>query len=245
MTDSIALVVDEKRAQSWEQALGLAGFEVVCDERAAEAQLAVVDGSSGPGPANVPTLSVPEDEEIVPERVIALVAGRLEAIRRERFAAGVDPVTGMPGRENLFTRVENEVELSARIMKPFAVAILDPNGLDSLAAGLGPEAADRALSEFAQFVRQRLRRVDGVGRWGSEEIALVMPATYPTQAMTVISRLQDHLAGNDPAPGRIRSFTAAVAAYPIDADSAKRLMDLAEKRLADARRKGDGRIVMV
>ena len=245
MTDSIALTVGAERTERWAQALILAGFNIVSGEQTGEANLAIVDGTVGSGPADVPTLRIPAGEDPPPERVIALVAGKLEEIRREWFAAGVDPVTGMPGRESLFARVENEVELSARIMKPFAAAILDPDGIDSLAAGLGQEAANRALSEFAQFVRQRLRRVDGLGRWGSEEIALIMPATYPTQAMTVIARLQDHLAGSDLAPGRIRSFTAAVAAYPIDADSAGRLMELAEQRLADARRKGDGRIVMV
>lgn len=245
MTEPILLRVAPERTESWTRALTLAGLRVLDDNVNERAALGVTDGSAELPPECAHILEVKDAKETSPERVIALVCRRLEAIHGKRLAAGIDPATGLPGRNQLFSRVENEVELSARIMKPFAVGILDPDGLDALAAGLGDEAAERAMAEFGSYVRERLRRVDGVGRWGREEIGIVMPATYPTQAMTVISRLQDNLAAASDAPGHVRSFTAAVAAYPIDADSASRLMELAESRLADAKRKGDGRIVMV
>jgi diguanylate cyclase (GGDEF)-like protein len=245
MTESVILCVTPERAQSWTRALNLAGLEVVPCAEGAEAALLVTDGYPVPKVHVQRMLEVLEPEKTTTERMIARVSRRLEAMNSRPSTTGIDPLTGLPDREHLTARIENEVELSARIMKPFAVAILDPDGLDALADSLGDQAADRALAEFSQLVRERLRRVDGVGRWGRWELGVVMPATYPTQAMMVISRLQDQLAASDSAPGRIHSFTAAVAAFPIDADSAGRLTELAESRLADAKRKGDGRIVMV
>ncbi len=245
MTESVILCVTPERVESWGRSLSLAGLNVVPCVDGAEAALLITDGSPMPKVQVQRLLEITNPDETLPERLIALVSRRLEAMRSHPSTTGIDPLTGLPDREHLTMRIENEVELSARIMKPFAVAILDPDGLDALADSLGDQAADHALAEFSQMVRERLRRVDGVGRWGRWELGVVMPATYPTQAMMVISRLQDQLAASDAAPGRIHSFTAAVAAFPIDADSAQRLTQLAESRLADAKRKGDGRIVMV
>lgn len=238
MAETIALRVLLERMAPWTMALSKAGFNIVDDD--ANADLVIWDGTGEVSAHTSRILEIDTGLDYAPERMIARASRQLA---RVTCGSLVDPVTGLMNRSAALARIDNEVELSSRIMKPFAIAIVDPDNFEGLSAGHGQGVTDQILDSFGAYLLSQLRKIDGVARWGSEELALIMPATYPTQATTVIARLQDRL-GTSSAT-KVSSFSAGVAAFPIDADSAEQLTALAEERLAGAKRKGEGRIVMV
>ena len=240
---TVSIQVSGNARSDWQVGLQRAGFDVIPAEHRAEATVVVTDEDTGSGIDEARIVRVTED--VTTEKLIALVAARTERLSDWKSADdGFDPLTGLIVKEALFSRIENEIELSTRIMKPFAVAIIEPDNFEEITAGLGQQAGDHALREFSQFLSTHFRRIDGVGRWGAQELAIVMPATYPSAAMAAIARIQGVLAGQGGSSESISSFSAGVSAYPVDANDRDALFSMAEDRLADARRKGAGRVVM-
>lgn len=240
---TVSMNVSGNIRDDWREGLEKAGYEVIPSEHLTEATVVISDTDGDLGIDEARLIRVSGDTG--PEKIIALVAARVERLSDWKSASdGFDPLTGLPVRESVLARLENEIELSTRIMKPFAIAIIEPDGYEAIAAGLGQQAGDKAFREFSQFLSTHFRRIDGVGRWGTQELAIVMPATYPSAAMAAIARIQGVLSGQGASADSITSFSAGVSAYPVDANDRDALIVMAEERLADARRKGDGRVVM-
>ena len=106
-----------------------------------------------------------------------VVATRYERQRRQlESLAWIDPLTGAGNRRQL------EIELSqARLaavgarLQP-ALAILDLDHFKQINDRFGHEAGDRVLIQFADLLRDRMRKVDRLYRYGGEEFVLLLPA---------------------------------------------------------------------
>jgi diguanylate cyclase len=74
-----------------------------------------------------------------------------------------------------------------------AVALIDIDNFKKLNDSLGHAAGDRALKALAAAVRERLRPVDHLARFGGEEFVVLLPATPPDEAQAALTRLQRSL----------------------------------------------------
>jgi diguanylate cyclase len=73
------------------------------------------------------------------------------------------------------------------------VGLIDIDNFKKLNDTLGHAAGDVALKALAERVKEGLRPVDTVARFGGEEFVVLLPGTPVDEAQTVLTRLQREL----------------------------------------------------
>lgn len=85
-----------------------------------------------------------------------------------------DDLTGLSNRRYFLQRLEEELRRSRRLGRPMCLVMADLDHFKKVNDRLGHQAGDRALAEFAAHLREGVREVDLVGRYGGEEFALAL-----------------------------------------------------------------------
>src|SRR5207244_12366724 len=97
------------------------------------------------------------------------------ARRTERLAASArtDPLSGLANRRAFEQALEQR--LAAAAPEPFAVLMLDVDGLKQVNDARGHAAGDAVLKRVAAVLNSDLRETDLATRWGGDEVLLLMP----------------------------------------------------------------------
>ncbi len=120
-----------------------------------------------------------------------------DAVERNRPAAGggahlIDPVTGLANREGLLEQAAQLWRTPARLRKGATLLYLALDGLGVIGASSGA-AADRALSETADVLRDTFRGSDLRARVGPDEF-VVLAVGAPESTMPILTgRLEESL----------------------------------------------------
>lgn len=91
-----------------------------------------------------------------------------------RELATTDPLTGCHNRRFLDEALGREVERHRRFGIPLTLLFLDVNRFKQVNDRLGHEVGDRVLRFVARLLKDRLRQVDYVFRWGGDEFVVLM-----------------------------------------------------------------------
>ena len=101
-----------------------------------------------------------------------------------------DPLTGAGNRIALEQGLVRETELSRRHDQALSVVMLDMDHFKALNDTYGHQAGDAALKAVALLLREQLRNVDMVFRFGGEEFVLVLSNTGHEAAAVVAERIR-------------------------------------------------------
>lgn len=126
------------------------------------------------------------------DRVRALEA----ELRRVSDEAATDALTQVSNRRGLEQAFEAEAARCLRSVgasAALAVGLIDIDNFKKLNDRLGHGAGDQALKSLAAGVRERLRPVDHIARFGGEEFVLLLPGTELDAAQQALTRLQRSL----------------------------------------------------
>jgi diguanylate cyclase (GGDEF)-like protein len=85
-----------------------------------------------------------------------------------------DPLTGLVNRVLFMDRLEHEISHARRSKQTIAVMFLDLDGFKGVNDGLGHEAGDKLLVEFARRISALMRRSDTFARIGGDEFAVLL-----------------------------------------------------------------------
>lgn len=174
-----------------------------------------------------------------------------EALRQtqvdlERLAL-TDELTGLPNRRNFLQQLRQEFAKSVRHLRPLCLAMLDIYYFKKVNDRYGHAAGDEVLQHFAQFMREQLRTGDVVGRLGGEEFGVLLPETELDDALRVLNRMVEALAGlrlAQIAPGFGYAFSGGLVERLDHAGlECSGLLVLADQALYEAKAAGRGRIV--
>jgi diguanylate cyclase (GGDEF)-like protein len=175
---------------------------------------------------------------------------RLRAELREKNAileklSTTDPVTGLRSRRWVRDVLALEVLRASRYRAPLAVVMADLDYFKRINDGHGHLAGDAVLEATARVILERLRETDVAGRYGGEEIVLVLPQTDLAGAVALAEQLRIAVATNTcrfgDAPLRV-TLSLGVAEF-VAGDDGDRLIEAADAALYAA--KGAGRNCVV
>ena len=91
--------------------------------------------------------------------------------------AATDPLTRLLNRQACLRVLSAEIDRSNRYSRPLAVALIDIDHFKRVNDTHGHAVGDEVLKHVANLLRTSVRSVDTLGRYGGEEILLVMPET--------------------------------------------------------------------
>jgi len=148
---------------------------------------------------------------------------------RVRHMAVSDPLTGLANYRRLLDVLENETERTDRSGRPFAVLLLDLDGLKLINDSYGHLVGSRAICRVADILRIHCRAIDTAARYGGDEFALVLPESQEDEARRVADRIREVMA-NDDEPPRI-SASIGLAVYRGDGERIEKLLSEADQQL--------------
>ncbi|MEO1081764.1 MAG: sensor domain-containing diguanylate cyclase [Pseudomonadota bacterium] len=101
----------------------------------------------------------------------------------------VDSLSGLPNR----TYIQRHFERLRRDAKDLCVILIDLDHFKGVNDSHGHAAGDEVIKETAVALRNALRDVDIVGRWGGEEFLMLVPSRSVAQGITIAERARADL----------------------------------------------------
>jgi diguanylate cyclase (GGDEF)-like protein/PAS domain S-box-containing protein len=152
---------------------------------------------------------------------------RLE--ERAQLLAVTDPLTGLGNYRSLLQVLDTEVRRSDRTRRPFAVLLLDLDGLKKVNDRYGHTVGSRALCRLGDVLRVHCRAIDTAARYGGDEFAVVLPESTAAAARVVASRIREQLARDNEQPPL--SVSTGVAEYSQGGQTIEDLLRAADREL--------------
>jgi diguanylate cyclase (GGDEF)-like protein len=155
-----------------------------------------------------------------------------------------DPLTDLYNRRYLGLRVEEEAGRHARFGHPVSVVSLDLDQLDHVNRTAGQAGGGALLREVGALVRRHSRRFTVVARDRGDDFAIVLPNTPKAGAVTYAERIKG-LIERGPFEHGALTASLGVASLPETVGAAGELMGAAYRAVADAKRRGGNRVVVL
>jgi diguanylate cyclase len=157
-----------------------------------------------------------------------------------------DQLTGSLNRRGLDDVFDRETARSDRRGTPLCIAVLDLDDFKKLNDTYGHIAGDAALKHLVKIVKETLRSMDVIARFGGEEFLILMPETTIEAAASTMTRLQreltKHFFLHDNEKVLI-TFSAGVALRRPNEEQTE-LVKRADKAMYTAKQTGKNRVVM-
>jgi len=118
---------------------------------------------------------------------------RKRAEAQAQQLAVTDPLTGLGNYRRFLDALHREIERSDRTGRPFAVLLLDLDGLKKINDCYGHLIGSQALCRLADVLRVFCRAIDTAARYGGDEFAVILPETTAAGARLVASRIRGQL----------------------------------------------------
>ena len=140
-----------------------------------------------------------------------------------------DPLTGLANYRRLLDVLEAETERTNRNSRPFAVLLLDLDGLKKINDTYGHLVGSRALCRLADILRIHCRAIDTAARYGGDEFALVLPESHETEARLVADRIREVMAADTEKPQL--SASIGISIYSGEGERIEKLLSEADQHL--------------
>jgi len=176
-------------------------------------------------------------------RPMARVLGDLARLSRH---AQTDGLTNLANRRAFDERLDDEVDHARRLGNSVGLVIADIDNFKSINDRHGHQTGDAVLRAVARVFADTVRELDLAGRFGGEEIAVVLPGTQLSGARHLAERVRkavSELRLTTP-DGEIVEVTASfgVACFPTHG-TVEELVSGADASLYEAKRSGKNRVV--
>jgi diguanylate cyclase (GGDEF)-like protein len=186
---------------------------------------------------------------IIANQVAGAVANAL-LYQTTRELAVQDELTGLYNRRMLERRLEMEWERSRRFSTSLSCIMVDVDHFKKFNDEHGHLIGDEVLKYVGGVLKEQVRKVDTVARFGGEEFAILLPRTTPEEAHAVAEKLREAIQDTpfrkqteaDDIPSHL-TISAGVASTLDSPQSVKQLVDMADTALLLAKSLGRNRVI--
>jgi len=184
-----------------------------------------------------------EDKEkvIILSTQFALVLRRIRLYQEVQRLAITDSLTGVHTRRHILGRLEEEVNRAKARKIPLAFLMIDVDFFKNFNDQYGHLTGDLILREISGIVKDNIREIDIIGRYGGEEFCVILPDTEQGGARYVAGRIRSAVESTPiKAYDSIVRTTVSIgiSIFPQDAKTLSELIDKADWAMYRAKKIG-------
>ncbi|MBI5145208.1 MAG: GGDEF domain-containing protein [Candidatus Omnitrophica bacterium] len=157
----------------------------------------------------------------------------------------MDSLTGTFSRRYYLERFQEEIKRSKKFKLNFAFLMIDVDHFKGYNDHYGHLSGDAILKEIASGIRENIRQIDFLGRYGGEEFSIILTETDREGARFAAERIRRAIEDKyfkvyD--EGLRLTISIGISAFPADAQEQQSLIDKADQALYRAKEEGRNRV---
>lgn len=158
----------------------------------------------------------------------------------------IDPLTGLLNRRGFEDEAETERQRFVRRKEPLGLLLVDIDFFKQFNDRYGHACGDFVLVRVAQLMKEQLRDVDRVARWGGEEFILLLPSTNAEGLANIGEKLRASIAdARFDYEGEALNVTATFGgAQYMDGETMDQCIDRADAALYKGKSEGRNRVIL-
>lgn len=171
----------------------------------------------------------------------------IQAVKLEDMA-GTDPLTRAANRRNFLLWCEQERERSLRTGAAFSIVLVDIDHFKSINDTFGHAVGDTVICDVVDKMRDAIRGLDILGRWGGEEFIILLRDSGIGAAHVVAERIRASVQHMDPSAPTLRygsqrkiTVSIGIASRQVD-EGIGDLIARADSALYEAKTSGRNRV---
>lgn len=197
-------------------------------------------------------------ENLEPENMLKVITNALLKSKLEKEVrlkqqqleelARTDELTGLWNRRYLLERLIEHIQESLRYGFPLCLLMIDLDHFKHINDTYGHIVGDMVLKETARIIKKTIRRTDHAGRYGGEELCVILTNTLLESSQVVAERIREELSNHvfkTPSGEEFHvTCSIGVAQYHYGLDEISLLIDRADRALYAAKEAGRNRTVL-
>ncbi len=178
---------------------------------------------------------------------LALELKKISLYEKVQELAITDGLTGIYVRRHFIERLNEEVARSKRHNLKLSLLMIDLDHFKQCNDTYGHLVGDIVLKEISRIMKEYVRQVDLIGRYGGEEFVIALPDTDKNSAVNVADRIRMSVEKH-----KFRAYdetilmtiSIGVATFPETGDDVSMLIDRADQALYKAKEGGRNKAVI-
>jgi len=156
--------------------------------------------------------------------------------------ATTDSLTNIWNRRKIFEFLEDELDRGAREHTSTGAIMIDIDNFKQINDNFGHSVGDKVLSEVAYRLKHSLRSYDKIGRYGGDEMFLVLPNCDKDNVIIIMERLRQTIS-NKKVKTKAGDLDLTISlggtsTHYLDEISLKKMLEYSDKALYQAKRNG-------
>lgn len=172
--------------------------------------------------------------------------GRALLYRRVQEMAVTDNLTQAFSRRYFLERFAEELDRSSKFKYDLSFVMVDIDHFKEYNDRYGHLVGDAVLKEVSKTIRENIRQIDLVGRFGGEEFTIVLAETDKKEAWFAAERIRKAIEDK-----RVRVYdeelrvtiSAGISAFPGDGHDPQVLIDRADEAMYVAKQSGRNKVI--
>lgn len=173
----------------------------------------------------------------------------VENYERVEEMSQTDGLTGLANQRYFARRLEEEIKRAKRYDRTLALIMFDLDELKAVNDTHGHQAGDALLREMGHILRNNIRAIDIIARYGGDEFCIIMPEADEAMCRGFMERLNREVSRTKfTVEGVDRPVTCTVSlggsVFPTHADTPRKLIFGADMALLRAKEQGRNKAVL-
>ncbi len=168
----------------------------------------------------------------------ALYLQNIELREKANKYNNADTLTNLYNHRGFQEVLANELQKAKETDTPLSVVMFDINNISKINRELGHAKGDEVIKLLAEKIKQNIRSNDKAGRYGGDEIAVILPNTTTADAKYLAEYITYTLSCcfvDDVGPVKV---SVGISTYPDNSKDQEKLLILAEQAMYISQAKG-------
>jgi diguanylate cyclase (GGDEF)-like protein len=182
-------------------------------------------------------------------RTSLAILSESEKRERMRTLSLTDEITGLYNQRKLLEDLEYYIARYPQEKRPFSLLFIDIDYFKNVNDQFGHVVGSQILIDMAEVLKSQLRSTDLVYRYGGDEFIIILPQSSAEESKKIAWRISEAVKKcefniNQNQKYQL-SLSIGIAEYPGDANSAKSILEFADKMMYMSKRSGRGKVFHV